>query len=66
MIRLLLLVVIVVIVVEEEEEEEEEEEVEVLTTDLHQLPRSRNTELYLQSPICLHGIVLNLLSIGTT
>jgi hypothetical protein len=30
-----------------------------VTTHLHQLPRSRMMELYLQSPICLHGVVLN-------
>jgi hypothetical protein len=30
-----------------------------LTTDLHLVPRSRMVELYLYSPICLHGIVLN-------
>jgi hypothetical protein len=27
--------------------------------DLHLVPRSRMVELYLHSPICLHGIVLN-------
>jgi hypothetical protein len=29
-----------------------------LTTHLHLVPRSRMVELYLHSPICLHGIVL--------
>jgi hypothetical protein len=32
-----------------------------LTTDLHLVPRPRVVELYLHSPICLHGIVLNLI-----
>jgi hypothetical protein len=27
--------------------------------DLHPVPRSRKVELYLRSPICLHGIVFN-------
>jgi hypothetical protein len=35
-----------------------------LTTYLHLVPRSRKVELYLHSPICLHGIVLNELSTG--
>jgi hypothetical protein len=30
-----------------------------LTTHLQLVPRSRMVELYLRSPICLHGIVLN-------
>jgi hypothetical protein len=30
-----------------------------LTTHLHLVPRLRIEELYLHSPICLHGIVLN-------
>jgi hypothetical protein len=30
-----------------------------LTTHLHLVPRSRMVELYLHSPICLHGVVLN-------
>jgi hypothetical protein len=30
-----------------------------LTTHLHPLPRSRMMELYLHSPLCLHGVVLN-------
>jgi hypothetical protein len=30
-----------------------------LTTDLHIMARSKKLELYLHSPICLHGIVLN-------
>jgi hypothetical protein len=30
-----------------------------LTTHLHPVPRSRVVELYLHSPTCLHGIVLN-------
>jgi hypothetical protein len=29
-----------------------------LTTHLHLVPRSRKMELYLHSPICLHGIML--------
>jgi hypothetical protein len=29
-----------------------------LTTHLHLVPRSRMVELYLHSPICLHGVVL--------
>jgi hypothetical protein len=29
-----------------------------LTTHFHLVPRSRMVELYLHSPICLHGIVL--------
>jgi hypothetical protein len=36
-----------------------------LTTHLYLVPRSRMLELYLHSPICLHGIVLNWLSAGT-
>jgi hypothetical protein len=32
-----------------------------LTTHLHLLPRSRKVELYLHSPIRLHGIVLKLI-----
>jgi hypothetical protein len=32
----------------------------------HSLPSSAEVELYLHFPICFHGIVLNLLSIGTT
>jgi hypothetical protein len=34
-------------------------EAEKLTTHIHLVPRSRMVELYLNSPICLHGIVLN-------
>jgi hypothetical protein len=30
-----------------------------LTTSLHLVPRSRMVELYLHSPMCLHGVVLN-------
>jgi hypothetical protein len=30
-----------------------------LTTDLHLVPRTRNVGLYLHSPICLHGVLLN-------
>jgi hypothetical protein len=30
-----------------------------LTTHLHLMPRSRLAELYLHSPLCLHGIMLN-------
>jgi hypothetical protein len=30
-----------------------------LTTHLRLMPRSRMAELYLHSPICLHGILLN-------
>jgi hypothetical protein len=30
-----------------------------LTTHLHLVPKSRMVELYLHSPICLHGIVVN-------
>jgi hypothetical protein len=30
-----------------------------LTTDLHLVPRSRMEELYLHSPIRLHGMMLN-------
>jgi hypothetical protein len=37
-----------------------------LTTHFHLVPRSRMMELYLRSPIFLHGIVLNSLSTGTT
>jgi hypothetical protein len=37
-----------------------------LTTHLHLVPRSRMVELYLYSLICLHGVVLNWLSKGTT
>jgi hypothetical protein len=37
-----------------------------LTTHLHLVPRSRMVELYLHSPVCLHGIVLDWLSTGTT
>jgi hypothetical protein len=37
-----------------------------LVTHLHLVPRSIIVELYLLSPIRLHGIVLNLLSTGTT
>jgi hypothetical protein len=37
-----------------------------LTTHLHLVPRSRMVEPNLYSPICLHGIVLNFLSMGTT
>jgi hypothetical protein len=33
---------------------------------LHLVPRSRKMELYLHSPTCLHGIVINLLITGTT
>jgi hypothetical protein len=36
-----------------------------LTTHLHLVPRPRKMELYLHSPICLHGILLNWLSTGT-
>jgi hypothetical protein len=32
----------------------------------HLVPRSRKMELYLHSPMCLHGIVLNSLSTGAT
>jgi hypothetical protein len=32
----------------------------------HLVPRSTMVELYLHSPICIHGIVLNYLSTGTT
>jgi hypothetical protein len=37
-----------------------------LTTHLHLVPRSRKVKLNLHSPICLHGIVLNEISTGTT
>jgi hypothetical protein len=37
-----------------------------LTTDLHQVLRSTMVALYLHSPICLHGIVLNKLNTGMT
>jgi hypothetical protein len=37
-----------------------------LTTHLHQVPRSRTVELYLQFPIRHHGVVLNYLSTRTT
>jgi hypothetical protein len=30
-----------------------------LTTHLHLVPRSRMMEIYLHSPLCLHGVVLN-------
>jgi hypothetical protein len=30
-----------------------------LTTHLYLVPKSRKVELYLHSPICLHGIALN-------
>jgi hypothetical protein len=36
-----------------------------VATHLHLVLRSRMVELYLHSPICLHGIVLNYLSRGT-
>jgi hypothetical protein len=36
-----------------------------LTTHLHLVLRSRMMELYLHSPICVHGMVLNLLSTRT-
>jgi hypothetical protein len=36
-----------------------------LTNYLHLLPKSRMVELHLQSPICLHDLVLNYLSTGT-
>jgi hypothetical protein len=36
-----------------------------MTTHLHLVPKSRRVELYLHSPIWLHGIVLNQLSTGT-
>jgi hypothetical protein len=35
-------------------------------TQLHLVPWSRKVELYLHSHICLHGIVINYLSTGTT
>jgi hypothetical protein len=37
-----------------------------LTVHLHLLPKSREVELYLHASTCLHGIVLNKLSTGTT
>jgi hypothetical protein len=37
-----------------------------LTTHLHLVPRSRMVELYMHSPIRLHGAVLNQWSTGTT
>jgi hypothetical protein len=37
-----------------------------LATHRHMLPKSRMVELYLHSAICLHGIVVNSLSTGTT
>jgi hypothetical protein len=37
-----------------------------LTTHLHLVPRSRMVELYLHSPVCLYGIVLNWLTTWTT
>jgi hypothetical protein len=37
-----------------------------LSTDLHLLPRSTIVEIYHQSPICIHGLVLNWLSTRTT
>jgi hypothetical protein len=37
-----------------------------LTIHLHLVPRSRIVELYLHYPTCLHGVVLNQLSAGTT
>jgi hypothetical protein len=37
-----------------------------LTTRTHLVPTSRKVELYLHSPIRLHGVVLNYLSKGTT
>jgi hypothetical protein len=37
-----------------------------LTAHLHLVPRSRMGELCLYSPICLHCIVPNYLSTGTT
>jgi hypothetical protein len=36
-----------------------------LTTHLHPLPRSRMVELYLHSPISLHGMMFNYLRTGT-
>jgi hypothetical protein len=30
-----------------------------LTTHLQLVPRSRNVDLYIHSPICLHGVMLN-------
>jgi hypothetical protein len=36
-----------------------------LTTFLHRVPSSKKVELYLLSPINLHGVVLILLSTGT-
>jgi hypothetical protein len=36
-----------------------------LTTDFHIVPRSRMVKLQFQSPICLYGTVLDLLSKGT-
>jgi hypothetical protein len=38
----------------------------MLTSYLHLLPMSRIVELYLQSAMGLHGVVLNELSTGTT
>jgi hypothetical protein len=37
-----------------------------LTAHLYLVPKSRMVELYLHSPLCLHGRVLNKLSTGTT
>jgi hypothetical protein len=37
-----------------------------LTTNLQLVPRSRIVELYLHTPIRVHGIMLNLLRTGTT
>jgi hypothetical protein len=37
-----------------------------VTTHFHLVPRSKMVELYLHSPIHLHGVVLNQLSTGTT
>jgi hypothetical protein len=37
-----------------------------LTTPLYLVSRTRMAELYLHSPICLHGVVLNELITGIT
>jgi hypothetical protein len=37
-----------------------------LTTHLHLVLRLRMVELYLHSPVCLHGVVLTCLNTGTT
>jgi hypothetical protein len=36
-----------------------------LITHLYIVPRSRMVELYLHSPLCLHGVVFNELGTGT-